>query len=238
MLAVCEEQYPEIEWVMHDRVFENTLDETEKPWQPPAQLDYISWGVQDIGVIQVWETFGIYGQGVLVGMMDSGIDLTHPDLMNKVWINPGEDLNGNGEVDDEERNGIDDDGNGYIDDFHGWNFDGDDNDVMDNHGHGTSTAGIVAGGTSVCDTVGIAPEATLMPLIDHLYQSSMWLGMQYAIDKGVHLISMSVSFKFTECNPTYYECPDPVVWRHINEMELAAGLVNGRCILYYFCFRL
>ncbi len=224
-LAACEEQHPGIEWVMHDRMFENTLDETRKRWQPPAHLDYVSWGLADIGVIQVWEEFGVYGQGVLVGMMDSGIDMEHPDLAGKIWVNPGEDLNGNGEVDDEERNGIDDDGNGYIDDFHGWNFDGDDNDVMDNEGHGTSTAGIVAGGVSVCDTVGIAPGATLMGLIDHQYQSSMWLGMQYAIDNGAHLISMSVSFKFTECN-TYDECPDPVVWRRICEMELAAGLVH------------
>ena len=225
-LAVCEEQHPGIEWVMHDRVFENTLDEKEKPWQPPAHLDYVSWGLADIGVIQVWEEFGVYGQGALVGMMDSGIDLTHPDLMNKIWVNPGEDLNGNGEVDDEERNGVDDDGNGYIDDFHGWNFDDDDDNVSDRQGHGTSTSGIVAGGTSVCDTVGIAPEATLMSISGYNYQSAMWLGMQYGIAKGVHLISMSVSFKFTECNPTYNECPDPVIWRQICEMELAAGIVH------------
>jgi hypothetical protein len=112
-----------------------------------------------------------------------------------------------------------------VDDFMGWNFDEDNDAVQDMHGHGTSTAGIVAGGWSQCDTIGIAPHAKLMILRGYKYQSSCWLGMQYAIEKGAHLISASLSFKFTECS-SYGECPDPVVWRRINEMELAAGLVH------------
>lgn len=226
-LQVCEEQHPEIEWVMHDRRFENTLDDKDGRWPSPAHLDEVTWGVADIGAVRVWEEFGVYGQGVIVGMMDSGIDTDHPDLADKIWVNPGEDLNGNGIVDDEERNGVDDDGNGYVDDFHGWNFDDDNDNVSDRHGHGTSTAGIVAGGWSVCDTVGIAPEARLMILSGYYFQSSCWLAMQYAAENGAHLISASLSFKFTECDdPQIRECPDPVIWRQINEMELAAGLVH------------
>jgi len=55
------------------------------------------------------------GQTVIVGVIDSGIDIEHEDLRNVIWTNPGE-IAGNG---------IDDDGNGYIDDIHGWNFLGD-----------------------------------------------------------------------------------------------------------------
>lgn len=55
------------------------------------------------------------GQMVIVGVIDSGIDIEHEDLKNVIWTNPGE-IPGNG---------IDDDGNGYIDDIHGWNFLGD-----------------------------------------------------------------------------------------------------------------
>jgi subtilisin family serine protease len=224
-LRACEEQHPEIERVMHDRRFENTLDNEKDRWSPPAHLDYVAWGIADIGAVRVWEEFGIYGQGVIVGMMDSGIDLAHPDLATRIWINPGEDLNGNGIVDEGEYNGVDDNGNGYVDDFYGWNFDDDNDAVQDQHGHGTSTAGIVAGGWTLCDTIGVAPQAKLMVLRAYEWQSSCWLAMQYAIENGAHLISASVSFKFTECS-TYRECPDPVVWRRINEMELAAGLVH------------
>ena len=55
------------------------------------------------------------GQTVIVGVIDSGIDIEHEDLKNVIWRNPGE-IPGNGK---------DDDGNGYIDDIHGWNFLGD-----------------------------------------------------------------------------------------------------------------
>ncbi|MBM3324457.1 MAG: T9SS type A sorting domain-containing protein, partial [Calditrichaeota bacterium] len=225
-LRECEEQHPEIEWILYDRRFDNTLDEEKELWTPPSHLDDIAWGVADIGAVRVWEEFGIFGQGVIVGMMDSGVDTAHPDLVSKIWLNPGEDLNGNGTIDAGERNGIDDDGNGYKDDFRGWNFDDDNNNIGDRHGHGTSTAGIVAGGWTVCDTVGVAPGATLMILSGYEFQSSCWLAMQYAIENGAHLISASLSFKFTECESPYFECPNVVVWRRMTEMELAAGLVH------------
>ncbi|MFP4459243.1 MAG: S8 family peptidase [Candidatus Zixiibacteriota bacterium] len=64
-------------------------------------------------------------EDVVIAILDSGVDVDHPDLMDNIWVNPGEDLDGDGEVYDlEDRNGIDDDGNGYVDDLFGYDFSG------------------------------------------------------------------------------------------------------------------
>jgi subtilisin family serine protease len=93
---------------------------------------------------------------VLVGIIDSGIKYTHPDLKAEVWVNPGEDLNHNGvPFDSSDINGIDDDGDGYVDDLIGYDFlpamggcaagedcNGPDNNPDDVLGHGTNCNGI------------------------------------------------------------------------------------------------
>eukprot|EP00922_Rhytidocystis_sp_ex-Travisia-forbesii_P053371 GHVS01079131.1.p1 GENE.GHVS01079131.1~~GHVS01079131.1.p1 ORF type:complete len:746 (+),score=169.99 GHVS01079131.1:2-2239(+) len=89
---------------------------------PAWSLVYNNNGVRKRGVA-----------GLMIGHIDTGCDVTHPDLTNNIWVNPGE-IPGNG---------IDDDGNGFVDDVNGWNFDGDNNNVQDEHGHGTHTAGLV-----------------------------------------------------------------------------------------------
>lgn len=60
---------------------------------------------------------------VLIAIIDSGTDIDHPDLMANIWVNPGEDMDGDGEVYDlDDVDGLDNDGNGYIDDINGYDF--------------------------------------------------------------------------------------------------------------------
>ncbi|RKZ30226.1 hypothetical protein DRQ36_06270, partial [bacterium] len=62
-------------------------------------------------------------ESIILAILDSGVDVDHPDLTANIWVNPGEDADGDGEVGDwDDVNGLDNDGNGYIDDLYGYDF--------------------------------------------------------------------------------------------------------------------
>ncbi|RLS21741.1 MAG: hypothetical protein DWH72_01790, partial [Planctomycetota bacterium] len=108
----------------------------------------------DIDAPEAWNlTTG--SRSVVVGVIDSGVDITHPDLAANIWTNPGE-IPGNG---------IDDEGNGYIDDVHGWDFVDNDNTPQDGAGHGTHVAGTIgAVGNNSVGVAGVNWQVSLMPL--------------------------------------------------------------------------
>jgi subtilisin family serine protease len=116
------------------------LSPTQVPNDPTFQRD---WGLlnldqtggtidADIDADEAWDiTTG--SSEIVVGVIDTGVDYTHPDLAVNMWTNPGE-IPGNRR---------DDDGNGYVDDVHGYDFVYDDGDPMDVVGHGTHVAGTI-----------------------------------------------------------------------------------------------
>lgn len=143
-------------------------------YSPDDPLYSTQWAPQKIQAPQAW---GLWGgaqpaaDNVVVAIFDSGVEWDHPDLIGNIWVNPGEDVDGDGAVGDYDSlaaggdlNGIDDDGNGYIDDLVGWDFCGptigDPNNpsyMPDNDPHSSPAAGWLMHGTHVA---GCAAAAT------------------------------------------------------------------------------
>lgn len=91
---------------------------------------------------------------ILVAVIDTGIDIYHPDLRANLWTNPGETgLDSKGR--DKATNGIDDDGNGFADDLHGWSFISNNNNLNDEVGHGSHVSGIIRS---------LAPQVEIMTI--------------------------------------------------------------------------
>ncbi len=155
-----------------------------------GSLTVNAWSIDYINAPQVWNDLGFTGAGVLVGHIDSGIDLDHPDLTHQLWVN----------VDEIPGNGIDDDGNGFIDDIHGWDFGDNDNNPNDDGsgaGHGTHTAGTVAGDGTAGTRTGVAPGAKLMACkaFDHNGDGTLgmiWAAEQYCVENGARIMTMSL----------------------------------------------
>ncbi|HEY1685881.1 MAG TPA: S8 family peptidase [Tepidisphaeraceae bacterium] len=115
----------------------------------------------DIDATQAW-TISTGSSSTVVAILDTGVDLTHPDLQNNIWTNPGDIAN----------NGLDDDSDGYIDDVHGWNFSptasgtlSNNNNVNDDNGHGTAVAGIIgAQGNNGQGIAGVNWNISMIPV--------------------------------------------------------------------------
>lgn len=143
----------------------------------------------DINAPEAWEiTQG--SDNVLVAVLDTGIDISHPDLTSSIWLNKGETPN----------NGIDDDRNGFVDDVHGWDFYNKDNslfDAGDGDIHGTQVAGILA--ASANNGIGIAgtaPNVKVLPLKvigpdGTGYISDIIKAIQYAERAGAQVANLS-----------------------------------------------
>ena len=127
---------------------------------------------------------------IVVAVVDSGVDLSHPDLAANIWTN----------LDEIADNGIDDDNNDYVDDVNGWDFADDDNhpnDPTDNYGHGTHVAGIIgAVGDNTTGIVGVNWRVSIMPLrfitaADYGTTADAIAAIEYATDNGADIVNLS-----------------------------------------------
>ena len=154
------------------------------------------WYLNDCNLQEAWaflESKGINPGGsssVVVAVIDTGVDYTHPDLAASMWKNLGE-IPGNG---------IDDDGNGYVDDVHGVSTIGSTYDhtgnPMDDHGHGTHVAGIIGAANNKEGIVGVAYGVKIMAVkagqaTGVFNQSDIAEAIMYAYENGADVINMS-----------------------------------------------
>ncbi len=162
------------------------------PDQAPVQDDFGQnmYGLDRIGAPEAWAA-GYTGEGIIIAVIDTGIDTDHPELDDNLWVN----------VDEIPNNGIDDDGNGYIDDVHGFNFRGGNANIEDTDFHGTHVSGTIAGEVGG-QVQGVAYNAKLMTCSvfgpDGASLEDIVEAIYYAVDNGANIINMSLGIRQPE----------------------------------------
>lgn len=136
----------------------------------------------DIRAPEAWKLKNS-AKDIIVAVIDSGVDIKHPDLKDNIWVNTGE-IPGNG---------IDDDNNGYLDDINGWNFitgKGDPSPTQAGQSHGTQVAGVIgAKGNNKIGISGVAWESQIMGILDG---KSLADSFHYAIKNKADVINLSM----------------------------------------------
>ncbi len=177
----------------------------ENPFHTPSRIPndpffFSQWSLSKIGAPMVWH-YTTGSSDIIMAIIDSGIQLDHPDLIDRIWTNPGE-IPGNH---------LDDDGNGKVDDIYGWHFyhfytdagflPAEDANVLDDFGHGTHIAGIAAAATDNSVGVsGLSWGARILPVkvLDQYgsgWYSDIAAGIIYAVDNGAKIINLSLGGK-------------------------------------------
>ncbi|WP_372651413.1 S8 family serine peptidase [Halobacteriovorax sp.] len=141
---------------------------------------------EDVNAEKAWDiTKG--SKDIVVAVIDTGIDFTHPDLKDQMWTNDAE-LNG--------IEGVDDDGNGFVDDIYGYDFANNDGNPTDGHSHGTHCAGVIGASHNSIGVKGVMANVKLMG-IKFLTDSGSGetigaiKSVEYATKMGAHITSNS-----------------------------------------------
>ena len=146
------------------------------------------WYLSSYGVTQLWNKPIVNPTRPVIAIIDTGVDMTHPDLVDNLWTNSAEA--------DGEPN-YDNDGNGFAGDVHGWDFINNTPNVRDFNMHGTHVAGIAAASNNGIGIVGANPRALIMPV--SVMQSdgsgdvsTIVKGINYAVQNGATVLNMSL----------------------------------------------
>jgi subtilisin family serine protease len=157
----------------------------------------ITYNVNIMNVPQVWN-MGYTGEGIVVAVLDTGVNYNHEDLSGNMWTHPNFP-------------------------FHGWNFVNNNNNPMDYHGHGTHCAGTVAGNGNAGSQTGMAPASKIMALQvlgadGGGTESGVWAAIQFAAEYEAHVMSLSLGWR-------HIWNPDRASWRNAMNNALAAGVI-------------
>ena len=146
------------------------------------------WYLDAYGVKELCNKPIINSKRPVIAIIDTGVDLTHPDLKDNLWTNQAE---AEGEA------GYDNDGNGFKNDVHGWDFINNTPNIRDNNMHGTHVAGIAAASNNGIGIVGANPRALIMPV--SVMQSdgsgdvaTIVKGINYAVQNGATVLNLSL----------------------------------------------
>ncbi|MBM3314320.1 hypothetical protein FJY71_00565 [candidate division WOR-3 bacterium] len=168
------------------------------------ETDTEVWGLERIGAPEVWSR-GFLGQGVVVAVIGTGCDYTHPDFEGHLWDDPA-----------------------YPN--YGWDFEDGDDDPMDETGHGTFTAGCVASNGRAGTACGVAPEAQVMALkvkvaADSISEAQCWEAIEFAVsppqspEHGAHVYVLPLGW-------TVSWGAHQALWRQAVSNTNAAGLAQ------------
>ena len=205
----------------------------------PAELCYLpndpfislQWQLDRTQTFAAWDVVrGDASRHSVIAIIDTGIDYDHEDMATNIWVNPGEDINGNGAYDPDDFNGVDDDENGFEDDIIGWDFGGNDWDPVEELVHGT---GVASCASEVTDNgimgAGMGFSARLMALKAFIYSELIdgYSPMLYAAENGAQIINCSWGW------PVYAEYEQAIidaVWAEDVLIIASAGSVVGQLI--------
>ena len=131
------------------------------------------WGISYLKINELWNKPIINSKRPVIAILDTGVDITHPDLVDNIWTKPG------------------------TEDEHGYDFINETYNIRDYNSHGTHVAGIAAASNNETGIIGANPQALIMPIT--VMQSDgtgdiqvLIKGIQYAIDNGADVINMSL----------------------------------------------
>ena len=190
--------HPDVKMIGYDKEFQLISPEQMEEVKSAAKSDVRAGGpdahVQAVEAHRVWWEKGYTGKNVIVAVLDSGTNTNHLDLKDHLWT---------GYI-DTNKDGTPDT---YV---NGWNFISNNANITDDYGHGTHCAGIVCGDGTAIVTTGIAPDASLMTVktINRTGGGSvaqMLKGVQFAVENGADVLSMSLGFKNNQLTTTQKE---------------------------------